>query len=428
MLKIIGIILIVLGFALLAAFYLLGKRDGIDAVRSELDMIVSSGYASEHNASPSVSMQYDDIPVKVPQRKRALSQEALELLEKVENERKQEDQSTARTDTYDNRAPSKKSQPEKKAAPQNNAANIPKRKGTDILPEAKKAAPENRPAPKKRGTDILPQEEKRASSGGTDVMTEKPSPKKKGTDILAEAPAPKKKGTDILTEAPAPRKKKGTDILTEIPVPEKKGTDTLTEAPVPEKKGTEILEEAPKPKRKGTDILTEIPAPKKKGTDILPEEQKKAPERKGTDILTETPSSPGKAGRGTDILPEEGTQKKSGTTVLTWADPAEAGKSTDILEEDPSPKKKGTDILPEAPVPSPKRKGTDILTPMDKEKESGSRFPFGNTLDKKSQKDITVQLTEKFHEKEIEYWQAVKEAGGHGGTDILEKASKKKGR
>lgn len=245
MLRLIGILLILLGLLCIAGYFLYSKKTGLSASKKELRLIKQSGYVSEHRSEQRPSAEFDPaMQIKVPKRKRALSKEAMELLDQVESERELEQIAEFK----------KKKE----------TGTIPK-KGTDVLPQ------------KGKGTDVLP-------GNGTDVLLES----KKGTDILPS----ERKGTDVL-----PGSKAGTDVL-----PKKgNGTDVL---PNPGK-GTDILPGAFEAQKKGIDILPELKEEKRPSSveEIEQSASKRAFKAKETAFWEEAKKQ-GLHGR-TDILKEE---------------------------------------------------------------------------------------------------------------------------
>lgn len=274
MLKIIALILMVVGIALLAYTFITGIKKNIRGIRNEYEMILSSGYVSEHVAAPARESIYKgetpDAPVMAAPRKRVLSKEGLDLLERVESQRNEERLADSPVQV-------------RKVQAETPATEIPRENETSALAE-------------NMATSTLAKAG-RAKKDSTSVLTEKKTPARKdgGTSTLKEEA---KSGTSTLTE----EKSNGTSTLT----PEKtdSGTSTLTA----EKKsgGTSTLNEkngAVPTLSDGTGVLNgpkaesskTAPAAKNSGTSVL---TPKAEKTTGTGTLEQEIS----LGNGTGVL------------------------------------------------------------------------------------------------------------------------------
>lgn len=187
MIKIIGFIFIAAGAVLLAATIVKGKKDGIEAARKELSLILDAGYADTHKEAKKgarLDPKPSDNRVKTAPRKRTLSKEAKDILALVEKEK-------AEGKNYDPK---------------------PEGDGTAVMPEKK--------TEKGTPTDVLRREEKTEGTG-TDILR-KETAASESTDILKKTP----ESTDILRRDKA----EGTDILKRETIPAEK-TDVLRKKP-----------------------------------------------------------------------------------------------------------------------------------------------------------------------------------------------------
>lgn len=294
LIKYIGVILIILGAALLIVTVLRGMKTNIKAVRRELNLITSSGYAISHVTTKQSRTILDEAPVKVPQRKRSLSREAADILKMVEDELQAESEQEAMKNI---------------GSETQATSSLGSNNSTDILPTGSKGGTDLLPLNRvKERTDVLPQQsQKRKEGKGTDVLPTGGSDnnRKTGTDVLkiSDQKTVKKAGTDVLpnvaqkdTDALSSKARTGTDVLLTTSKTDNKGTDVL---PMQKNAGTDVLPSAP---RKGTDVLH---VNNQRGIDVLPSEDKKP--NKGTDVLPLQKMS------STDVLP---VRKTADTDVL----------------------------------------------------------------------------------------------------------------
>lgn len=320
MLKYIGLIIAAAGVVLLMITLAKGKRNNIKEDAKELSLILSAGYVSEHKeAKRSESAIPYAPPVRIPQRKRSLSKEALDLLGTVEKEREAE-------------------QAEAVAAEKRG-----RRKGTEIVTISSTGTtegPSDLPDLSDIDTGVLAERARKA----TGILSE-------GNNVKSTGVLSKNKATGVLTEKEASRSDKATGVL----APDK-ATGILTDdAPKRSKGGTGILtDDAPKRDKRGTDILTPEDSrvsKGKKGTSVLTKSSPSESRRKATGILTD--DTPSGRRNGTDILAgNEASGKTKGTAVL--------------IDEEDQRKTKGTAVLiDEEGSAASKKKGTSVLTEKD---------------------------------------------------------------
>lgn len=236
MIKYIGIAIFLIGILLLIMTIVSGRINRIAEARYEYERILSSGYVSEHVMAPTrESIYYDqtpDSPVMAAPRKRALSREGLDLLERVESQRSEERYQARRSGTDIISGTMIQSGSKKDGTAALNTS------GTGTLSQ-------------KKGTETLANGTGTLSKGGTDTLGGRTGTLGSGTGTLNG-------GTGVLGDAGKAPAKEGTAPLN---MPQSGGTGVLTEkAAVKEKPHAK-----PEERSGGTDILGSAPG----GTGIL---------------------------------------------------------------------------------------------------------------------------------------------------------------